>query len=134
MANFQRKGTVSFVISLVVMLVPIAALAGTKYSSKEGSLTVQYDQCSTVEPSGSYQLQNGVSGELIALDCSRTGGDVAHHRFQDTTGNERCYGKMTQVWGRKVVTIWEVEGAVEGYSCSQIGEKYEIEMDSGQLQ
>ena len=126
------KLAASMVIFSSVLLVANSSLADTKYTSKDSSLVVQYgNKCSTVKPSGFYRVNNGVTGNLIALDCSGVGGDVADHEFIDTSGKERCYGQMRQVWSRKVLTIWKIEGAVSGYACSQAGKTFEIEMNSG---
>jgi hypothetical protein len=38
---------------------------------------------------------------------------------------------MRQVWSRKVLTIWKIEGAVSGYPCSPAGKTFTVEMDSG---
>jgi hypothetical protein len=116
-----------------VAILAAPALAGTRYVSRDGNLTIEYSNaCSTTSPSGSYRVQGGVTGDLVATTCERLGGDVSVSQFTDTSGNERCYGKMTQTWGRVVMTVWQVEGAVSGYSCSQTGKKFEVEMNDGQ--
>lgn len=132
------KGKLSRIIGCVTIagwtiISAAPVLAGTRYISEDGSLIVEYGSaCSTVNPSGAYQVQNGVSGDLIATTCEGMGGDISEHRFTDTSGRERCYGRMRQYWGARIRTVWQIEGAVSGYSCSQTGKQFEIEMDSGQ--
>ncbi len=116
--------------SIVFAISP--SLADTRYTSKSGNLIVQYGKkCSTVKPSGFYRVGNAVTGNLTPLDCSVIGGDIAEHKFIDMSGKERCYGQMRQVWSRKIVTIWKIEGAVSGYPCTQVGKTFTIEMDGG---
>jgi hypothetical protein len=127
-----NKLAVTFGTFAVVILTPVPSLANTQYTSKDGTLTVQYgNKCSTTKPTGTYRVRNGVTGNLTALDCSGMGGDIADHKFEDTSGKERCYGQMRQVWSRKVFTIWTIEGAISGYPCSQAGKTFTIKMDSG---
>jgi hypothetical protein len=128
---FNLSASITTVAFTVTITTP--ALAGTRYVSLDGNLTVEYSNaCSTTTPSGSYRVRNGVSGDLVATTCEGIGGDVGISRFTDTSGDERCYGRMTQSWGRRVMTVWQVEGAVSGYSCSQTGKRFEVEMDDGQ--
>lgn len=121
------------VATIAATMIATPGLAGSRYVSRDGNLTIEFgNSCSTTSPSGSYRVQGGVSGDLVATTCERLGGDVSVSRFTDTSGNERCYGQMTQSWGSRVMTIWQVEGAVSGYTCSQVGKKFEIEMNSGE--
>ena len=107
--------------------------ANARYVSLDQQLTVEFSgDCSTTTPSGAYRLQNGVSGTITANSCSNLGGDQFVGRFADTAGTYRCYGTISQEWGQVVLTTWEIEGAVSGYSCLDVGERYTIEMDSGQ--
>lgn len=119
----------SIIIGATV-LISFPALAGLRYVSKTGNLLVQYgDKCSTVNPSGVYKFGNGVTGLLTALDCESTGGDIASHKFIDTAGSERCFGRMTQYWSGKVITVWKIDGTVPGYRCSKAGKTFDFEMD-----
>jgi hypothetical protein len=128
----SQKIAASLVVFSAILLPSLPSLAGTQYTSKDGTLTVQYgNKCSTTKPTGTYRVRNGASGNLTALDCSGIGGDIADHKFVDVSGKERCYGQMRQVWSQKVVTIWKIEGAVSGYACSQAGKTFTVEMDSG---
>ena len=127
-----KRLTIGMIACVLLLLISMPSFAGMKYTSKGGRLVIQYgNSCSTVKPSGSYRFNNGTAGVLTALDCKNTGGDISSHKFADTAGKERCYGRMTQYWGRKIVTVWDVEGAVTGYQCSVTGKKFEVEMDSG---
>lgn len=133
MIKTSNRFIISAVVCSLVTLAAAPSLAGIKYISKGGKLVVQYgNTCSTVNPSGSYRFSDGTAGVLTALDCTNTGGDIAAHTFRDTSGKERCYGRMTQYWGQRVMTVWEVDGAVSGYRCSVVGKKFEVEMDGGQ--
>ncbi|MEB3294103.1 MAG: hypothetical protein VKJ24_13170 [Synechococcales bacterium] len=127
------KNTIaSLTVFTAIALLALPSLAGIQYTSKDSNLTVQYgSKCSTTKPSGTYRVRNGVTGNLTALDCSGIGGDIADHKFEDTSGKERCYGQMRQVWSRKVFTIWTIEGAIPGHPCSQAGKTFTFEMDSG---
>jgi hypothetical protein len=132
MVTLSRELIIGTITCLSAILVSSPSFADTRYISKDGNLVVQYgNKCSTVKPSGFYRVRNGVTGNLIALDCSGIGGDVADHKFIDVSGKERCYGQMRQVWSRKVFTIWKIEGAVSGYPCLQTGKQFEVEMDTG---
>jgi hypothetical protein len=124
--------TTCVIIYFSSILTATPCLADRIYTSRSGTLTVQYENaCSTVRPSGSYRFGN-ISGTLTALSCKNVGGDFAEHKFIDISGDQRCYDRMNQSWGgRYPVTVWEVKGAVSGYQCSQIGEKFKIEMDNG---
>ena len=139
MISKTRKGLQIAIRTATGILTVFASLsfaqpsyANTQFTSLDQQLTVEYgNECSTTTPSGTYRVQNGVSGNLTATNCSDLGGDQGVHRFADTTGTYRCYGTMTQEWGRSVITIWDIEGAVSAYSCLDIGERYTVEMDSG---
>lgn len=126
-----RKSTACIVVFLSAILTTSPCLAETIYRSMSGTLMVRYgNKCSTVKPSGFYRF-GSISGNLIALSCENLGGDGAEHKFIDTSGDERCYGLMQQVWGRRTFTIWIIEGAVSGYRCLQSGKKFRVEMDDG---
>lgn len=125
--------SVGIVVSTFTILLAAPSLADIRYVSRDGNLAIQYGgECSTVRASGFYRFRNGVAGELVAVNCDDTGGDIAVHRFTDTSGNERCLGRVTQSWGERVITLWQVDGTVPGYSCSRVRQSFEIEMDSGQ--
>jgi hypothetical protein len=131
-SHLSKTTIASLALFSAIVLPALPSLAGTQYTSKDGTLTVQYgNQCSTTKPTGTYRVRNGVTGNLTALDCSGIGGDISDHKFVDVSGKERCYGQMRQVWSEKVLTIWKIEGAVSGYSCSQSGKTFTVEMDSG---
>jgi hypothetical protein len=75
--------------------------------------------------SGSYQTQNA-EGILFAAPQATTGSlgesDIAYFNFVDTQGQDRCYGSASLSSGG--INIWEIKGAVPGYSCSTVGEVY----------
>jgi hypothetical protein len=75
--------------------------------------------------SGSYQAQN-TEGILFDAPQPMTGSlgesDIAYFNFVDTKGRDRCYGSASMSSGG--INIWEVKGAIPGYSCSTIGEVY----------
>jgi len=128
-----RRLSAGFLVVVASLAFARPSYANTRYVSLDQQLIVEFDgECSTATPSGSYRLQNGVSGTITANNCSNLGGDQFVGRFADTAGTYRCYGTMSQEWGRVILTTWEIEGAVSGYSCLDVGERYNIEMNSGQ--
>jgi hypothetical protein len=126
-----KKSTVCIVACLSAILTTTPCLADIMYISKSGTLMIRYGNvCSTIKPSGFYHFGK-ISGNLTALSCENLGGDSSEAKFTDISGDERCYGRMRQIWGRRTSTIWIIEGAVPGYYCSQSGKKFKIEMDDG---
>ncbi|MCA2623726.1 MAG: hypothetical protein IM507_07870 [Microcystis sp. M20BS1] len=127
------KFTTKLIFGLIFILIASPSFAGLRQTSKDGNLTIQTgDHCSTKQPSGSYKFKNGRAGTLTPIDCDLAGGDYFYDKFIDTKGKERCYGRLSTFWGYKTITIWEFQGAVSGYRCSQVGSKIEIEMNNGQ--
>ena len=122
------KFTTNFIFGLILILIASPSFAGDM-TSKGGNLTIHTgDHCSTKQPSGSYKFKNGRAGTLTPVDCSLAGADGFFDKFIDTKGKERCYGRLSTFWGNKIITVWEFQGAVSGYRCSQVGNKIEIEM------
>jgi hypothetical protein len=122
------------IASLVVLTSPSLAAERFQYTSLGGKLNIKFSgTCSTIKPSGSYRFRNGTSGVLTAVDCNNIGGDATFSKFMDTTGKQRCQGRMDQYWGgsKGVVTVWKATSAVKGYHCSKIGQTIEITMDGG---
>ena len=80
---------------------------------------------------GTYQTDDN-RGNLV-----NTGKDDPmgfYTQFEDTTGTERCVGRMHLFigdagyqYGSK--TTWQVDGAVRGYRCSTIGQSFELKME-----
>ena len=110
------------------------AHARQRYTSINGFASIIFrSQCSTRNPTGFYQFRDGTKGTLTSLDCSQQGGDVFTDRFYDTAGRERCQGVMTMIFGGRtrfgVFTRWEVKSAVPGFSCSQAGKTFNLEMN-----
>ena len=110
------------------------AEARQRYTSINGFATIIFgSQCSTRKPTGFYQFSDGTKGTITSLNCSQQGGDVFTHLFYDTAGRERCKGVMTTIYGGRtrfaVFTRWEVKSAVPGFSCSQAGKTFKLEMN-----
>ena len=110
------------------------AQARQRYTSINGFATIIFgSECSTRKPTGFYQFRDGTKGTLTSLDCSQQGGDVFTHRFYDTAGRERCQGVMTTIYGGRsrygMETRWEVKSAVPGFSCSQAGKSFKLDMN-----
>ena len=133
---FQPNGGI-FGLWIIACLPPLLfsppAIPGQVYTSTNGFATITFgDQCSTSRPMAGYQFRDGTKGVLTATNCAQQGGDVFTYRFRDTSGTSRCLGSMTMTFGGrsgfKVLTRWEVQGAVPGYSYSQSGKSYTLEM------
>jgi hypothetical protein len=89
------------------------------------------DSCATRKPQGYYSLSGGASGLLYSTDCGSAsrGGDSAEYRFIDTNGAERYAGSMSMLFGtRAVKTIWQIQEAVSGSPCSNLGKSYEVRL------
>jgi hypothetical protein len=132
MKRFHHSAYLAFASALLLTTSP--ALAGYRYVSKNGFATITFSgkSCTTERPTASYRFSDGTQSSLTSLDCSQEGGYVFTHRFRDTGGSQRCQGVMTMVFGGRsgfrVVTSWNVQGAVAGYTCSQTGRTFNIEM------
>jgi hypothetical protein len=124
---------INTIASIVILASPSFAAERFQYTSLDGKLNIKFSgTCSTVKPSGSYRFRNGSSGVLTAVDCNNIGGDAAFSKFSDTTGKQRCQGRMDQYWGNSgVITVWKATSAVKGYRCGKIGQTVEIKMDGG---
>lgn len=130
LASSSRLRTVTVSSICVTLGICFSALAGWRYTSEDGTLVVEYgDECSTTEPSAFYEFSDGTAGELVAVSCDYIGGDASPHKFIDTAGEERCFGRMTHYDSAESVTVWEVDGTVEGYSCSKASQTFEYVMD-----
>ena len=110
--------------------VPIPMLSATRV--ERAVLRMLVVRSSKASLPVSYQFRNRTKGVLIARNCAQEGGDVFTHSFRDISGTCRCRGNMTMTFGGrsglKVLTHWEVPGTVPGYSCSQSGKSYTLEM------
>jgi hypothetical protein len=125
---------INTIANLVILASPSFAAEGFQYTSLDRKLNIKFGgTCSTVKPSGSYRFRNETSGVLTAVDCNNIGGDAAFSKFIDTTGKQRCQGRMNQFWGgsKGIVTVWKATSAVKGYRCSKVGQTIEITMDGG---
>ena len=80
---------------------------------------------------GTYQTDSSKGG---LVNTGREDPMGFYTRFADTSGQERCYGRMHIYIGDAGFrygsqTTWQVDGAVRGYRCSTVGKKFELEME-----
>jgi hypothetical protein len=73
--------------TLILLDVKSSQAEVTRYRSRDGNLTIQYEQCSTSRVFGSYQVGNSTSGILTAQNCIARG-DTIQYQFTDETGGE----------------------------------------------
>ncbi len=86
--------------------------------------------CANGTANASYQVAGGSEGFLYPDDCEDNSG---RSRFVDTTGVERCVGFSMWRGGasgpsRTRDTTWTIEAAVPGFSCSTVGQVYNIKL------
>jgi hypothetical protein len=80
---------------------------------------------------GTYQTDSSRGG---LVNTGRDDPMGFYTRFADTSGQERCYGRMHIYIGDAGFrygsqTTWQVDGVVRGYRCSTVGKKFELEME-----
>jgi len=129
-------------ISLILFLLALAAPAKAgSLISISGELTMQpllsgyltAENCSSTKVAATYQVRNGPGG-LVYLDCDRTyfgeGDNPTFFTFTDTSGSERCAGRVKEHWPSTaatpnvLVSEWTIDRAQSGYRCSTIGNTY----------
>jgi len=130
--SLSTKIIIGFAICSSTATVATPSFAGASYRSLSRDLIIDFSSsCSTTTPLSFYRTKS-ISGRLTDVDCSYRGADSARYKFIDVTGNERCYGRMTIIWGYrrqpKKVSIWEIDGAVSGFKCSASGKKFTVEI------
>ena len=137
-----RCSLIGAVLAFAGLVVPAEA---NSFTSISGELTIRplnshrnssitADSCSSTEAVAAYEVRNGPGG-LLYTDCDRTpfGEDDGpdFYNFVDTSGPERCVGRMKSYWGTAVntpdmVMEWTIDGAHRGYRCSTIGNTYSV--------
>lgn len=86
--------------------------------------------CASGTAQASYTVAGGSAGFLYPDDCNDNSG---RSRFEDTEGRERCVGASlwrdsTSGSNRERETIWVIEAPVPGFSCSTVGQTYEVKL------
>lgn len=79
-------------------------------------------------PAGDYQ-QAGGSGGILSLSSMSNGFQM---RFRDTSGSERCIGRMNLTsndGNDRAEAVWFVDGRVEGYRCSTAGQTFRMNLN-----
>ena len=86
--------------------------------------------CASGTAQASYTVSGGSSGLLYPNDCDDNSGRA---RFEDTAGIERCIG--ASIWrdsasgnNRERETTWIIEASVPGFSCSTVGQTYNVKL------
>lgn len=79
-------------------------------------------------PAGNYQQSGGSSGILM---LTSTNGNDFQMRFRDTSGTERCIGRLnlTSTSDDRAQAVWYVDGTVEGYRCSTAGQTFRMNLN-----
>ena len=108
------------------------------WQSRSGDLTLTLidsggRSCARGTPSTAYAVSGGARGLLYPTDCDNNspGDNTAFMRFEDTQGVEKCVGRMRferQYQSKPLTakTIWFVDGAVNGFECSTVGQTFEV--------
>ena len=119
-------------IFLSILGIPSLA-SGIEIVSGSGHLQITIDlssvagtNCNSNNPSGFYSMVNGPSGKLYP-NCAKNqvGTDIHEHKFVDTSGFQRCLGRV--IIGIGIFSEWLIDGAVPGYTCSVSGQKFVVE-------
>ena len=109
--------------------------AGAQWRDASGDLVVTVvdrwgRSCVSGTANASYRVSGGSSGLLYPDDCNDNSG---RSRFEDTGGRERCLG--TSIWkdsasgnSRERETIWIIEASVPGFTCSTVGQTYNVKL------
>lgn len=136
-SRFSKIANLILLQTTIVVAIGFKNQACAQITSESGNLILERlrsypEACATGKPSDSYFVKGGVSGLLYPSKCDGLPSGFAEYKFVDTSGTERCtgYASINFAGGRENLTImfWEVRGAVSGYSCSTIGERYEYRM------
>lgn len=126
--NPLTKTTLAAVtVSSAILTAPVLA----DEVSAKGDLRIQYsNNCYIGKVSATYRVHNGSSGVLIPLNCSGADAEASiPHKFVDTSGKERCVGRMTSIFGYNwSTTRWEIDGSVPGYFCSTVGKTFNVKV------
>lgn len=110
------------------------------WKSSSGDLTLTLidgwrRSCARGTASTGYQVRGGAKGLLYPTDCDADSmtATASFMRFEDSEGAERCTGQMKFVRQSSsdpvsAMTIWSIEAAVRGYSCTTVGQTFEVEV------
>lgn len=109
--------------------------AGAQWIDASGELVVTVmdrwgRSCASGTAQASYRVTGGSGGLLYPDDCDDNSGRA---RFEDTSGRERCVG--ASIWrdsasgsNRERETTWIIEAPVPGYTCSTVGQTYNVKL------
>ena len=110
------------------------------WQSESGDLTLTLidswgRSCARGTPSTAYTVSSGARGLLYPTDCDNNSSEdnTTLMRFEDTQGVERCVGRMRferqdQSEPLSAKTVWFIDGAVNGFECSTVGQTFEVKV------
>ena len=109
--------------------------AGGQWIDSSGDLVVTVvdrwgRSCASGTAQASYQVAGGSGGLLYPDDCDDNSGKS---RFEDTEGIERCVGSLIWKYDASSTTtirdtLWTIKAAVPGFSCSTVGQVYNVRL------
>lgn len=128
--SLRRTGALALGLIAACAAPAIATALVETWVSNSGETTINIEMPSGylgragIE-AGRYQQAGGAGGILTTTE--RHDISALYLSFRDTSGAERCIGRLTLRRGSAQAT-WQIDGTVEGYRCSTVGQTFQMNL------